>query len=88
MSCTPDQAYNHRNFAAVREAEDGPKRRFAARRTRLFQRVRAGEGVDRGGRISDWVKFENGAVSTEKCFAPGAWLARQMSASVIASPCQ
>jgi adenine/guanine phosphoribosyltransferase-like PRPP-binding protein len=31
------------------------------------------------------VKFENGAVSTEKNFAPAAWLARQMSASVIAS---
>ena len=34
------------------------------------------------------VKFENGAVSTEKNFAPAAWLARQMSASVIASPWQ
>ena len=34
------------------------------------------------------VKFENGAVSTEKYFAPAAWLARQMSASVIASPWQ
>jgi hypothetical protein len=34
------------------------------------------------------VKFENGAVSTEKYFAPAAWLARQMSASVIGSPWQ
>jgi hypothetical protein len=34
------------------------------------------------------VKFKNGAVSTEKYFAPAAWLARQMSASVIASPWQ
>jgi hypothetical protein len=34
------------------------------------------------------VKFENGAASTEKNFAPTAWLARQMSASVIASPWQ
>jgi len=34
------------------------------------------------------VKFKNGAVSTEKKFAPAAWLARQMSASVIASPWQ
>src|SRR5271170_421595 len=34
------------------------------------------------------VKFENGAVSTEKNFAPAAWLARQTSASVIASPWQ
>jgi hypothetical protein len=30
------------------------------------------------------VKFKNGAVSTEKNFAPAAWLARQMPASVIA----
>jgi hypothetical protein len=28
------------------------------------------------------MKFQNGAVSTEKYFAPAAWLARQMSASV------
>ena len=34
------------------------------------------------------VKFENGAVSTEKNFAPAAWLARQTSASVMASPWQ
>jgi hypothetical protein len=50
--------------------------------------VRAGERVDRGDRISDPGKFKNGAVSTEKNFAPAAWLARQMSASVIASPWQ
>ena len=35
--------------------------------------------------LAIWVKFENGAVSTEKNFARAAWLARQMSASVIAS---
>jgi multidrug efflux pump subunit AcrB len=34
------------------------------------------------------LKFENGAVSTEKNFAPAAWLASLMSASVIASPWQ
>jgi hypothetical protein len=34
------------------------------------------------------VKFKNGAVSTEKYFAPAAWLPRQMSASVISSPWQ
>jgi hypothetical protein len=32
------------------------------------------------------VKFENGAVSTEKNFAPAAGLAKQMSANLIASP--
>jgi hypothetical protein len=32
------------------------------------------------------VKFENGAVSTEKNFAPAAGLARKMLASLIASP--
>ncbi len=34
------------------------------------------------------VKFGNGAVSTAKNFAPAAWLARQISASVIVSPWQ
>src|SRR5215472_1915558 len=33
-------------------------------------------------------KLGNGAVSTLKNFAPAAWLARQMSASVIMSPWQ
>ena len=33
-------------------------------------------------------KFANGAVSTAKNFAPAAWLARQMSASVMVSPWQ
>jgi hypothetical protein len=39
-------------------------------------------------RLAIRVKFENGAMWTEKNFAPAAWLARQTSASVIASPWQ
>ena len=58
--------------------------RSTRRRTRLLQRVRAGEGVDRRERISDPGEIENGAVSTEKNFAPAARLARQMSASAVA----
>jgi hypothetical protein len=38
--------------------------------------VRAGESVDRGSELAIRVKFENGAVSTEKNFAPAA-LARE-----------
>jgi hypothetical protein len=62
--------------------------RSTRRCTRLFQRVRAGEASIVESELAIRVKFENGAVSTEKNFAPAAWLARQTSASVIASPWQ
>ena len=62
--------------------------RSTRRRTRLLQRVRGGEASIVESELAIRVKFENGAVSTEKNFAPSAWLAWQMSASVIASPWQ
>jgi hypothetical protein len=50
--------------------------------------VREGEGSIVESELTIPVKFENGAVPTEKNFAPAAGLARQMSASLIASPWQ
>jgi hypothetical protein len=65
--------------------------RFAPPRNQLRSTRRRTRGCARAkasiveSELAIRVKFKNGAVSTEKNFAPAAWLARQMSASVIAS---
>ena len=60
--------------------------RSTRRGTGLFQRVRRAKASIVESELAIRVKFENRVVSTEKNCAPAAWLARQTSASVIASP--